>query len=148
VKAITVYEAADGARFDKETECIAYEDLCLEVGSIMEKLKPRPDDAGCNFSNGTGFRQHSKESFLDAQRSLVKIARRFFNDKYSTPHFDHAEAAVFPVGHTMVSRFINEGCPRPVDRAWHRLGCFDKQFREWGQPYYAMNPDKGEQVSL
>lgn len=26
--------------------------------------------------------------------------------------------------------------------------CIDEQFREWGQPYFAVNPDKGKQICI
>ena len=36
----------------------------------------------------------------------------------------------------------------PLERAWGRIACIDKQFREWGQQYFANNPSEGKQVRL
>lgn len=141
-KAITRYEANDGAVFDSLQKAEAHEAVVHEVSELAKLLVPRPDS--CDYSNGHGYLQQPPVRVLDYQRSLVKIARRFFPgaDSAYTRHFDYAESATQPVGMTMTGRFIDDGCPRPVGRAWWRLMCMDNQFREWGQPYYALNPDK------
>jgi hypothetical protein len=149
MKPLQVWSAEDGARFDTEAECAKYEKLCAKVVEIMKTLRQRPDDKGCNFSNGAGFRQHEKTQFLSVQRALVQLAKPYIgNDKDFKRHIDFAMAAAKPVGLCFISRLISECCPRPLDRAWNRLCCFDDQFREWGQPYYAMHPEAAKQVSL
>lgn len=37
---------------------------------------------------------------------------------------------------------------RPLSNAWRRFGCIDKMGKEWGQPYFAANPEKGTQKCL
>ena len=148
MRTLTIYEASDGSRHETEVSCLKYEAVIKEVADVMSKLRPRPSDDGCAFSNGHGYLQHPKDAFLGAQRELLRIARRSFRADEFREHFEHALQADAPVGLRFVSRAISECCPAPVDGAWRRLCCVDQQFREWGQPYYALNPDKGERVPL
>lgn len=36
----------------------------------------------------------------------------------------------------------------PTGRLIHRMWCIDEDDREWGQPYFALNPGEGEEVAL
>ena len=37
---------------------------------------------------------------------------------------------------------------KPLEKAWYRISCIDKYYREWDQPYFAANPHKGIQINL
>jgi hypothetical protein len=47
-----------------------------------------------------------------------------------------------------VGRLLGDYGIRPLENAWYRFSCVDKQYREWGQPYFATNPDKGTNVCV
>ena len=36
----------------------------------------------------------------------------------------------------------------PFSKAWYRFMCIDKDYREWGQGYFALHPNEGKQVKL
>ena len=48
-----------------------------------------------------------------------------------------------------VTRAIGDSdCPHTIYRMWSRFTCIDKEGREWGQPFYATNPNQAEQIKL
>lgn len=148
MRQIAKWEAKDGREFVLKSDCEAYEKLCVEVDALIATLKPRPDLPGCRFENGAGYIQQERGAVLDFQRAITRIAKRSFTSDEFAGHFDFAMNADKPVGYTMVGRLIDEGCPRPVGKAWQRIMCMDSRFREWGQPYYTNHPEKAEQVEL
>ena len=107
-RAIQKFRADDGTEFNTEAECDSHEALCADVATILATLNPRPNNSG--FNNGGGYVQQSAESFGAAHAALLIVANRCIN-----------------------------GHPRPevVSKAWLRIMCTDKNFREWGQPYFA-----------
>jgi len=137
VKTVTKYEATDGAQFDNMQDCIAHEDLCKEIDSIMSTLPVRPNNPhNCDFENGHGYVQHKAEVFYDVREKLLNIANRIYKHKW----FDQSikDKSVHP---GWAGRIIGE-TSRPLSKAWYRIMCTDKKFREWGQPYYADNPEQ------
>lgn len=142
MKAITKYKADDGAEFVNEAECVKHEALCAEISTVMAALPAKPKDDGCEFSNGHGFLQHDPQTFLGVRASLLRIGNRIYPHKW----FDQSLADP-NVDSGWAGRIIGE-TSAPLERAWRRIECTDKHYREWGQPYYARNPDKGEQVRL
>jgi hypothetical protein len=138
MKTIKKFQADDGTEFTKESDCIAHEALCAEIDEIMRKLPNRPDDSGCKFSNGYGFLQHDPKTFWAVRDELLRIGNRLIPHKW----FDQAleDRTAHP---SWVGRLIGESS-RPLDRAWSRIMCVDSNLREWGQPFYANNPDKVE----
>lgn len=53
-----------------------------------------------------------------------------------------------PASFGWIGRYFDDGGHNCLYEAWSRLRCIDEKGREWGQPYYALNPEKGEQKSL
>ena len=137
MKAITKYQAADGAEFATESKCAAYEALCSEVAQVVAALPTLPEDDGCDFVNGHGYIQHDADTFRRAREALLKIAQR------ECPHhwIDDSLAKGDEVHASWAGRIIGDSS-RPLYSAWNRIACTDKQFREWGQPYYAEHPEQ------
>ena len=133
---IQKFKADDGAEFTTEAECLEYEALCAEIAEVMATLPKRPEDDGCRFSNGHGYLQHTPERFWPARDALLRIGNRLMPHKW----FDQALADK-TMHASWCGRLIDEAS-RPLSRAWDRFRCVDKDLREWGQPYYANNPDK------
>lgn len=139
MQAIQKFKADDGAEFNTETACLEYEALCAEVAEIMSTLPARPDGDGCRFSNGEGYLRHDVAILERARVSILKIGQRFISDPpWLQQTIDNPDGC-HP---SWAGRLIDEACPRPVNRAWYRFSCIDKHGREWGQPYYANNPEK------
>jgi len=144
-RTITEYVAKDGAVFRDRNECILHEELVDELEVIMSKLPPKPDDPDCRFANGHGYIQHDKETFIEAKNDILQLILSLVNNEnikknWITPTIEQKWGECHP---SWVSKAVSDCCPRIVNSAWRRFSCTDKEFREWGQPYFADNPDKG-----
>ena len=142
MKTINKFRADDGAEFATEAACMAHEALCAEITEIMATLPNRPDDKGCEFSNGHGYLQHNADTFWRARDALLRVANRLSPHKW----FDQS-LADRSVHSSWAGRIIGE-LEKPLWQAWRRIECVDENLREWGQPYYAANPRQGEQIEL
>jgi hypothetical protein len=144
MKTITKFQAYNGTEFIDQTACLVYEVNCRRADDIISILPPKPNLPGCGFENGDGYLQHDREVFLKVRRLLLEQALvEFPDDKHLEQSL--AEDDVHP---SWAARIIGECCTKQLDRAWYRIYCTDKEFREWGQPYYALNPTEGKQVCL
>lgn len=142
----TVYEARDGTRFIVEADALAHEkrlDKLAVIEDIILPLGPVPSDPGCNYANGGGYVQRDLaiakrcaeglvKAFAEAKPAHADICRRVLTEG----------AWLCRAG--IIGRVISD-CDGDFWRAWSRLSCIDDQGREWGQPYYALNPTKGTQ---
>ena len=138
---ITKYLSNDGCEFNDAAECANYEAEAEEIAKIVQRLPPSPKVTG--FSNGEGYLQHDRETFLRVQADLARLVRKHFKDKYSLPHIDWTINADRPAGMTSIGRLIDDGMGKAMRHAWFRICCVDNEFREWGQPFFAINPGKG-----
>jgi len=140
MKQITKWQADDGTEFTDEIVCLDYELLCGKVTKIMSAFPVPPE--GCVFANGGGYLQLSEE--------VVTTVRNQILDLIATKIDHHwVEESRDPRIHTSwVARLVGDYNIRPLSAAWERLSCIDNQWREWGQPYYANNPDEGCQIEL
>lgn len=142
MKFLKLWEARDKTRFDSAEKCREYEvlmDLMEEIGKI---LIPLPKQDSTNFSNGGSYIQQTAEN-VESFRMAV------YNEAF--PYISHLNVPETPEGLNplgMVGKFIYECCPKTIYLQWERLMCIDSEFREWGQPYYAIHPDMGKQVAL
>jgi len=143
MEVITKFKAIDGKEFTKQTECLKYELLIKQVDEIMALLPPTPNDDGCNFSNGGGYIKHDKQVLRNAQIKILELCKERIDHKWIQQSIDDET-----VHCSWVDRLLGDYDIRPLDKAWYRFSCVDEQNREWGQPYYANNPEKGEQVQL
>ena len=143
MKSIIKYVSEDGREFTDEQSCVTYEALCKEVNAIMSRLIPRPDLPSCSFENGAGYIQHDASTAQEAKLGILSIAKRIY------PHawFDQSisDKNVDP---SWAGRIIGEFSQKCVYQAWSRFQCMDKQFREYGQPYYALHPERADDVKL
>lgn len=134
MKAITKFQALDGSEFDSEDACRSYESLCAEISDIMVSL---PEVKIC----GAGHFQHEASTVLRIQRALVEIFARL-HPSLNDHHVEWARRAVVPAGMTLIGRDIDDCGEAPLRAAWHRLMRMDRQFREYEQPYYAIQADR------
>lgn len=141
MKTIARFVADDGREFKTAEACGEYESQCREIADLADTLMLKPRPEGTDFANGGGFIPQSPVQMMEFKRGLVEIAKRLYPE---TEVFRHE-----PVEdtHPMSSagRALSDGHHKPLYSAWYRLMCTDEQGREWGQPYFALNPDKGDQ---
>jgi len=138
METITKFKAIDGTEFTSETECLKYELLIKRVDEIMALLPPTPKDDGCSFANGEGYVKHEKQTLRKVQVRLLEICKEYIDHKWIQQTID--DENVHP---SYVGRLLGDYGIRPLEKAWYRFSCVDKQGREWGQPYFANNPEKG-----
>lgn len=143
MKTLTKFQAIDGVEFYDEAECIEYESLINKIDKIISQLPPLPKDDGCKFANGGGFIQHDKNTLRSVKLNLLEEIKKHIEHRWIQQTID--DDNIHP---SYVGRLVDDHGIRPINNAWHRFMCIDKLGREWGQPYYANNPDKGEQVCI
>ena len=129
MKAITRYQADDGTVFNTEKQCLEYEKILQRVNEIMKPLGKMPDDIG--FANGGGYLKHDISTVDKAKKELTEFGNKLFK----------LDCDLYNIGRYMEGH----DC---LYRAWGRLVAIDNQYREWGQTYFALNPNKGKQVQL
>ncbi|GAF83388.1 unnamed protein product [marine sediment metagenome] len=139
---IIKYIAHDGREFLDGQACLDYEADGKEIDEIMSLLHPIPEDDGCNFVNGHGFIQHERAVFMKARRALLEKAKEFIDMHWIQESID--DETVHP---SWAGRIIGESPHRYLVSAWQRISCVDKQFREWGQSFFA-GSSAGEQICL
>ncbi len=145
MKEIIEYQADDGTIWSTKARCLGYEALQREVDKIMSIWPEHSKDDGCNFSNGGGYYQLEREKVMNTRRALLTLVK----DIATTTSWVANAIADETVHLSWPQRIIGDYDElRPVSRALNRVACVDDQFREWGQPYYANNPDKGQQRDL
>ena len=132
MKAITKYQANDGVIFDEELKCVTYEQQLLQIDSIMRFMGKKPKDKGCEFANGGGYIQHDVKQLKQATNQLVILSKAILGIKED-------------VEFGWIDRYFDDSNNRALYAAWSRLSNCDEQGREWGQDYYAINPEKGVQ---
>ena len=131
MKAITKYQAEDGKVFNTEKECLEYEKIMEKVNQIMKPFGKRPDSI--NFSNGGGFLQHEKADVEKAKNEILSLGSKIF--KCNT-------------NFGFIGRYFDDSGYDCLYHAWGRLSAIDNQYREWGQTYYAINPNTGKNIRL
>ena len=150
---VTQYVADDGTVFDDEKRCLQHEALVKRLEPIKKLLEVGFDINHINFANGSGYLQHDRDNFENAKRMLLEIALESFEESDKGPYEwikttlekSWDDSSIHP---SWAGRAIDDGCPSPVKSLYYRLYCTDESYREWGQPYFATNPDKGTQKRL
>lgn len=132
MKVIQKYQADDGKIFSTIEECEKYEQLCSRVEEIMKWLNPLPKDKGCRFANGGGYIQQEKKIVDKARIEIVDLGNKFFKQPVKWDFY-------------AIGRLFNDSGYSCLYSAWGRLSNIDSNYREWGQGYYAIFPEKGIQ---
>jgi hypothetical protein len=146
MKPITKYLSEDGSEFKTEATCLKHEKLVAKIKEVMSVIPPAPKDKHCKFANGGGYIQHDKAKVEEAINGLMRLCWNDLEKDWEKWAKVIAEEGAFKYRHSVLVRIMDEGIGGPVNDAFYRFGRFDDQYREWGQPYYALNPDKGTQV--
>ena len=142
MEVINKYKAFDGREFEDAEKCIEYEGQMSELINIMSVMPIIPED--CGFTNGHGFILHDKSEAEDVFIKLLVFAKYYIPDNVIEEAIDYG----WDCRQRIIGRYFDDCTPNKVYKAWHRFMCIDDQMREWGQPYFAHNPDKGEKIQL
>jgi hypothetical protein len=142
MKTITKYQAVDGSEWNTKQQALDRDVLCERVKSIMHDW-PKVNDEDCSFINGHGFIQLSEEFVMKKRTALLKLIAKHIDHKWVQQSLD--DPGIHP---SWVERVLSDSDLKPIYVAWLNLGCIDKRWRQWGQPYYAKNPDEGDQICV
>jgi hypothetical protein len=130
---IKKYRSDDGLEFLDERACLLHERLTVEVRERLATLHAAPTDP----NSSTAYIQQRPEAVLELQSWLVAQVERA-----SGQLFPGMKQAALPIGFTIVGRYQDDCGPAAIRGAWYRLMCMDNLFREWGQPYFALQANK------
>lgn len=136
---LTKYQAVDGREFKFLEDCLKYENDLHIISNIELELISRPDNT--NFLNGGGYIQQKESSVVSAMIKTIKLLDIPEDIK------DKALQSPFKSRFGIIDRYLDD-CDLLHRKIWYRFMCIDDQYREWGQPYFAMNPDKGNQRKI
>ena len=143
MKKVTKYISNDNTQFDTEKECINRDELIIVVDNIMSDLHPIPNDGTCDFANGSGYIVHDSKKLECCRLKILELVSMYIDHPWIQQTIDNKD-----IDASWVGRLLDEYNIKPLSSAWHRFSCMDKLNREWGQPYFANNPEKGEQINL
>jgi len=143
MKEVVKYESNDGNIFNYKEECINYEKTVSKAEEIMSILFARPDN--CDFSNGSGYIQHAKKDADEAIKNLFNLAILSVN--IPTETIDAVKTDVFRYRDTIIGRYLSDG-NSPIWRYWQRFLCMTDDYKEYGQPYFTLNPDRAKNFQI
>jgi hypothetical protein len=142
MKLITKYQADDGSEWSTAEQAQDRDLLCERVSAVMSAWPAHPENDGCEFLNGGGYIQLSEHLFDQVKDQLLDIIKERVDHK----EVEQIRSKKAPLN--LVAMLISDCGMGPVNAAWRRLSCVDSYFREWGQPYFASNPDRGQQRQI
>lgn len=135
MKQVIKYISFDGVQFDSEIKCLDHESYVQSAKNIMSILKPVPNDDG--FYNGHSFVSHWSEDVIGARRKLIVLCAEITGDPTIKHLLDHRFLT-----RTYATRMLSEVLTPSIYKMWCRFENMDEHWREWGQQYFAINPDE------
>jgi hypothetical protein len=112
----------------------------MNLSEILDMLPPSisqlEEELGTNQAfDSEVFIQHLPQVVEEAQHEFIKycveegvLSENFLNGKVSRQG--------------IVGRYLDDGQNRKLYSVWYRFMCIDDNYKEWNQPYYAMNFEK------
>lgn len=126
---VTRYESEDGVLWLKELDAQRRDAyiVALQKANVCLGDNPRTSE----FYNGELFMQHT---FDDVKRFIELVGDALYIENLKRCQMWREQ----PQG--IIGRYLDDAND-PASRYYYRLQCIDSQNREWGQPYYANNPN-------
>lgn len=142
---VTVYVANDGEQFSTPEKALERDQLIEDIDAVMSALKPTPR------SSFEGYVQQDKASVEQVQRGLYNLLLKYEVISWwinrQKNDFKKTDKDLIGTHPSWFLRMIDGTC-RPFERAYGRLYRIDSDYREWEQPYYAINPGTGKDVCI
>lgn len=109
-----------------------------KIDKVMSQLPPLIDDYMIDhdlhsFSSGDGYIQHVPAIVDKAMRDFLDICYEFTGNKIYLEKNIHRQG--------IIGRYLDDSNISVLYKNWHRFVCIDDNYREWGQPYFSMNPE-------
>ena len=126
--------------------------LKQELEKLMSNLTPSIDKLDAKTFTGYSqvpsggywttdyepYIQHIPKMIDDIQFKFLKICDIELKTDYFTKNYE----TDIPHRQGIVGRFIDDSNNKDLSQAWYRFMCIDEKYREWSQPYYAINSEK------
>lgn len=130
MRTVTKYQANDGSEWDTVEQCEDHERLLERIEAINAILSDHPVDG----NDDVGV-QHDPMKVALFVTQLKELAAE------ECPQYAK-EIILATSGNSIGGRILNDG-NSPAWRLWYRWMCIDRNGREFGQPYYALQSNKG-----
>lgn len=135
IKSIIFYRTDDGSTFDTKEKAEKYEIILNKVNTF---LSPLPYNSDTSFCNGEGYIQHTSDIYDKMEELIVKLSNEWFNLNEPFTHFNY-----------ILGRYVDDNNVKCLNNLVHRFMCIDKNtHREYGQPYFANNPQAATDKQL
>jgi hypothetical protein len=135
------YVAEDGTEFDTEFMALEHEALLSKIKSIECLLGGKQNQ---KVVDNEGYYQHTKSNVERAWEMVIELSRPYFEGFDNV--FNAKAKDIHPMG--IGGRIIDDRGNRALNKLWWRFGCIDSEFKEWNQPYYALNKGTGTNVCV
>lgn len=149
------YKSFDGLMFDDMHKCSEHETVMRDIKDVTATLEPIPDDM--DFTNGHGYIQQFPVHFNFAKAQALRLAIKYTPDNedkingyikeytLNARSYSHEPGAFLE----LMRKLKYLGTKRQVIIFLCDRFCqTDTKYREWGQMYYALNPEEGKQICL
>lgn len=128
-----------------------------EISKVMSQLPPMIDDFVIDsehytFSSGDYYIQHIPHIIDKAQREFLDICYQITGSKIYLSETMPAplRRPLAFVGGThrqgIIGRYLDDSGDNRLYKNWYRFMCIDEHYREWGQPYFAINLNEQERA--
>lgn len=136
MKEITRYQSDSGRIYDTREKAMTQDVLFAEQNNVS-RLLPQAIDDSCSFENGGGYVQHTQEDIVAFKHGIRRLLVMEFHEGSGVVKAWDAGEIDF------VGRYL-DGSNSNTYRLFMRFYSTGDDLREWGQPYYRINPGKGD----
>jgi hypothetical protein len=143
-KIVTNYEADDGTLFEAKSDCARYEKELKFYNELEQKYLGKRNK---KLKDSNYYFQHQSYSVLNGWKELLNFIKTTHKkDSYIVEAVDNQLSHMKGPFYGIFGRVINAA---GLDgfKIFSRFGCINFQnFREYQQPYYALNVDKTSDI--
>ena len=101
------------------------------IDEVMNQLPPNPEELGADRKYLLPYIQHIPSEINRIQRQFLDICFDVLkSDIYKSEHITRQG---------VIGRYLDDSGNKPLYTCWYRFMCIDEKYREWLQPYYAIN---------
>lgn len=105
--------------------------LKSRIDAIMKVLPPSFEKLGISNDPGNpSYIQLVKEDVEEAQKNFITLVDEVLGTNYSGEEI-HRRG--------IIGRVIDDSGNKDLYQTWYRFMCIDDNYKEWQQPYYAIN---------
>jgi hypothetical protein len=138
MKEVTRHQSDNGKLFLTEKDAKREDEIYHTADKLIRSILPKNQPVG--FCNGKGYYQLNQKQVKDFTEGFIEAVEKFYPSTAK-------EAKVRESPNGFVGRYLDDG-KSALYSVWITLDCIDRNNRLWGQPFYAIHPERGEQIKL